>query len=70
MNRDVFKGQWKQLKGEVQRQWGELTDDEVDRIEGDAEKLTGILQERYGWAREDAEQRIDLWLSERIARSQ
>jgi uncharacterized protein YjbJ (UPF0337 family) len=70
MNRDVIKGQWKQLKGELQQEWGELTHDEVDRIEGDAEKLSGILQERYGWARNDAEQRIDRWLSTRTARSQ
>jgi uncharacterized protein YjbJ (UPF0337 family) len=70
MNRDVIKGQWKQLKGELQQEWGELTNDEVDRIEGDAEKLSGILQERYGWARNDAEQRIDRWLSTRTARSQ
>jgi uncharacterized protein YjbJ (UPF0337 family) len=70
MNRDVLKGQWKQLKGEIQRQWGELTDDEVDRLEGNAEKLAGLLQERYGWGREDAERRIDQWLSATIARSQ
>jgi uncharacterized protein YjbJ (UPF0337 family) len=70
MNRDVLKGQWKQLKGEVRRQWGELTDDEVDRLEGNTEKLAGLLQERYGWGREDAERRIDQWLSTTTARSQ
>ena len=70
MNRDVIRGQWKQLKGELQQEWGELMNDDLDRIEGDAEKLAGVLQERYGWAREDAEQRIDRWLAARIARSQ
>jgi uncharacterized protein YjbJ (UPF0337 family) len=70
MNRDILKGQWKQLKGEVRRQWGQLTDDEIDRVEGNAEKLAGVLQERYGWGREDAERRIDEWLSTRTARSE
>lgn len=46
MNADVLKGQWKQLKGEVKRQWGKLTDDEIDQLEGNAEKLSGLLQER------------------------
>ena len=55
MNSDVFKGKWHQLKGEVKSQWGKLTDDDLDRVEGDAEKLIGRVQERYGYARYDAE---------------
>ena len=69
MNTDVLRGQWKQLKGEVQRQWGKLTNDEVDLIEGHAEKLSGLLQERYGYGREEAERRIDEWLVQRTTRS-
>lgn len=45
MNRDTLRGQWTQLKGQVRRQWGELT--EVDEIQGDAEILLGKLQERW-----------------------
>ena len=46
MNTDVLKGKWHQIKGEVKTQWGKLTDDDLDRVEGDAEKLIGKVQER------------------------
>jgi uncharacterized protein YjbJ (UPF0337 family) len=59
VNWDVIKGKWTQLKGEVRRQWGELTDDEWDQIAGDRDKLLGKLQERYGWSREEAERRAE-----------
>ena len=50
MNQDVLKGKWMQLKGEVRKQWGKLTDDDLDQIQGNSEKLVGKLQERYGYA--------------------
>ena len=59
MNSDVFKGKWHQLKGEAKSQWGKLTDDDLDRVEGDAEKLIGRVQERYGYARLDAEREVN-----------
>ena len=59
MNEDVLKGKWKQVKGEVKSQWGKLTDDDLDQAEGDAEKLVGRVQERYGYAREDAKREVD-----------
>ena len=59
MNEDVLKGKWKQVKGEVKSQWGKLTDDDLDQAEGDAEKLIGRVQERYGYAREDAKREVD-----------
>jgi uncharacterized protein YjbJ (UPF0337 family) len=62
MNQDVFKGKWMQMKGEVRRQWGKLTDDDVDQIQGDAEVMAGKLQERYGWGREDAQREVDAFL--------
>ena len=62
MNEDVFKGQWTQFKGRVREQWGKLTDDDVDRIEGKSEQLVGRLQERYGWAKEDAQREVDNWM--------
>jgi uncharacterized protein YjbJ (UPF0337 family) len=61
MNWDQIKGQWSQLKGEVQAQWGKLTDDEVIQAGGDREKLAGIIQERYGVAKEEAREQIDKW---------
>lgn len=58
MNRDVLAGKWKQLKGEVRNKWGRLTDDELDQVGGNAEKLVGLIQERYGIARDEAEREI------------
>jgi uncharacterized protein YjbJ (UPF0337 family) len=55
MNRDIAKGNFTQLKGKIKQQWGKLTDDEIDEMEGNAEILAGKLQERYGLSREDAE---------------
>lgn len=65
MNWDQIEGKWKQLRGDVQSRWGKLTDDDLDVIEGDREKLVGKIQERYGVAKEEAERRVDSWMSER-----
>jgi uncharacterized protein YjbJ (UPF0337 family) len=59
MNEDVLKGKWHQLKGEAKSRWGKLTDDDLDRAEGDAEKLIGRVQERYGYARDEAKREVD-----------
>lgn len=55
MNKDVAKGQFNQIKGKIKQQWGKLTDDEIDQMEGNVEILAGKLQERYGWDRAEAE---------------
>jgi uncharacterized protein YjbJ (UPF0337 family) len=59
MNEDILKGKWRQLKGEVKSQWGKLTDDDLDRAEGDTEKLIGRVQERYGYQRDEAKREVD-----------
>ncbi|MGQ7247619.1 CsbD family protein [Halomonas sp. V046] len=59
MNSDQLKGGWKQLKGEAKLRWGKLTDDDLDVIDGEREKLVGKLQERHGLAREEAEKEVD-----------
>ncbi len=63
MNTDVIKGKWTQIKGEARSQWGKLTDDEVDQIAGDRDKLIGKIQEKYGIARNEAEAQVNDWLS-------
>lgn len=65
MNRDILSGNWKQLKGKVQAQWGKLTDDDLDMIEGRQTELVGRLQERYGLAREEAQKQVDAFLTPR-----
>ena len=56
---DVFEGRWKQLKGDAKRFWGKLTDDDLDKSEGNRDKLVGALQERYGWEKTRAESDFD-----------
>ncbi|WP_340107254.1 CsbD family protein [Pikeienuella sp. HZG-20] len=63
MNSDELSGKWKQIKGAAQKQWGELTNDDLDVVEGDRKKLVGKIQERYGKAKADAEREVDNWLS-------
>lgn len=58
MNKDIAKGNFKQIKGKIKQQWGKLTDDEIDQLEGHAEILAGKLQERYGLERADAERQV------------
>ena len=58
MNKDQIEGNWKQMKGKIQQQWGKLTDDDLDVIEGKREELIGRVQERYGIAREEAEKQV------------
>ncbi|WP_195820124.1 CsbD family protein [Roseobacter sp. MH60115] len=64
MNWDIIKGNWKQMKGQVQSKWGELTDDEIDQAEGDRTRLAGLIQERYGVAKDEAERQIDAFIAE------
>lgn len=59
MNKDIVEGKWKQLKGEVKQTWGKLTDDDLDVINGKRDKFTGILQERYGKSKDEAEEAAD-----------
>lgn len=61
MNWDKAKGQWMQLKGSVRKKWGKLTDDDVDVIAGERERLVGKIQERYGIAKEEAEKQVAAW---------
>jgi uncharacterized protein YjbJ (UPF0337 family) len=62
MNENTLKGKWHQIKGEVKSRWGKLTDDDLTRAEGDAEKLVGRVQERYGYERDQAKREVDEFL--------
>ena len=61
MNWDRIEGNWKQLKGKVTEQWGELTNDDLDAIDGRREYLAGKIQERYGIAQDEAEEQVRKW---------
>ena len=63
MNTDILEGKWNQLKGKIRQQWGDLTDDDIDRIAGRRDEFLGILQERYGYSRANAEEQLDDFLN-------
>ena len=58
MNWDIAEGNWKQFKGKVQTQWGKLTDDHLDQINGKRQELSGRIQEAYGVSKDEAEKQI------------
>jgi len=59
MNWDTIKGNWKQFKGQVRQKWGKLTDNDVEQVAGAKDQLVGKLQERYGYAKDQAEREIN-----------
>jgi uncharacterized protein YjbJ (UPF0337 family) len=61
MNKDIIEGNWEQVKGTVKKQWGKLTDNHLEEIEGNRQKLAGRLQELYGISREEAEKKVGEW---------
>jgi len=63
MNRDQFKGSWKQFKGELKKKWGQFTDDDLLEAEGDYDKFIGVVQKRYGDKKEEVSQWTDEWYS-------
>jgi uncharacterized protein YjbJ (UPF0337 family) len=62
MNREELSGRWRELRGRVRETWGKITDDDLATIEGQIERLIGVIQKRYGYARAEAEREIDLFL--------
>ena len=64
MNRDIIQGNWNQLKGKVQQQWGKLTDDDLEVIEGHRQELIGRVQERYGMMHDEAQRQVDTFLKQ------
>ena len=47
----------------MKEQWGKLTDDDIARINGNREQLEGMIQERYGVAKDKAKEQVDSWMS-------
>jgi uncharacterized protein YjbJ (UPF0337 family) len=61
MDWNRVEGNWKQVKGKIQEQWGKLTDDDISILNGNREQLEGVIQERYGIAKDQAKAQIDDW---------
>jgi len=62
VNEDILKGKWNELKGEAKKKWGKLTDDDLMVISGQKEKLVGVLQAKYGYPKEKAEEEYKAFL--------
>lgn len=65
MNEDILKGKWHELKGDVKIKWGKLTDDDLTVVNGNAEKLVGILQTKYGLSKDKAQAEYNEFISSR-----
>ncbi len=61
MNWDIVKGNLKQFQGKVKEQWGKLTDDDLTRMDGNRDQLVGLIQEKYGVARDEADRQVKDW---------
>lgn len=59
MNNDIFEGKWKQMRGQVKTWWGKLTDDDLEKVNGKLDILIGLLQEKYGYTRQQAEEEFE-----------
>ena len=64
MNKDIFEGKWKELRGQVREWWGKLTDDEMEQAGGKADQLIALIQQKYGYSREQAEEEFNRRLKE------
>jgi uncharacterized protein YjbJ (UPF0337 family) len=58
MNWDQIQGNWKQVTGKAREQWGKITDDDFQKIAGKRDQLVGMIQNRYGVAKEEAEKQV------------
>jgi len=61
MNWDRIEGNWKQFSGKAKEKWGQLTDDDLTKINGKREQLEGLIQQRYGYAKDKAKEEVDRW---------
>jgi uncharacterized protein YjbJ (UPF0337 family) len=59
-----IEGNWKQMKGKINEKWGDLTDDDLDRIAGRRDQLEGLIQQRYGLSKDQARAQIEEWFNE------
>ena len=59
LNNNIFEGKWKQIRGQAKEWWGKLTDDDLDKVDGKYDKLSGLLQEKYGYTQQQVKEELD-----------
>ena len=60
---NIFNAKWKQLRGKAKEQWGDLTDDDLDKVEGQFAQLVGVIMEKYELTKSKAEEEVKGFLS-------
>ena len=63
MNSDIIRGKWKEIKGEVVRSWGKITEDELEQTRGDFVKIAGLVQQKYGETKESVRARLNQFIN-------
>lgn len=58
LNENTIKGKWLEIKGEVRKAWGKLTDDELEKTRGDMEQIGGLIQQKYGETQENYKDKL------------
>ncbi len=48
INEEIIKGKWLEIKGEIQKKWGKLTEDEIEQTKGDMNSIAGLVLQKYG----------------------
>jgi len=64
MNEDIFEGKWKEMRGQIKEWWGKLTDDDLEQAAGNTEQIIGLLQQKYGYTRQSAEEEFNRRMKE------
>lgn len=63
MNENIIKGKWKEIKGEIVKSWGKITEDELDQTKGDMMKVAGLVQQKYGETQESIRERLNRFIT-------
>lgn len=64
MNKDIFEGKFKEISGEIKKKWGELTDDDIRKTKGNAEALSGIVQQKIGMEKDEAARNVSAFMED------
>jgi len=62
--KDILQGKWHELKGQARQTFAKLTDDDIERMSGKMEELSGVLQQKYGYNKAKADAEINNWLKD------
>lgn len=59
LNENIIRGKWNELKGQLKKTWGNLTNDEIDQAQGDLNKFYGSVQQKYGQSQEEVRHKLN-----------